>query len=381
MAGRFAIAVWAVAVLVLPTSVTAQEIPSAVDLLRESQYDLSEDGMAFLLDEASQAAFFLLGEVHFSNEIPELLRELWPDLWASAYRHVAAEMSPWMALRAEFPVGGAAPPPFFGLWAAVEVDLVTGPKEEDAAPVLWGTDLEVLMPHLVLRDLVAESPDNPHLREMVEATAGGYRRSQAPALAELLERAAEDQPELTKELHSFVNLARTFAVEADRNAGNRLRASSRREAAMKELFLSHYTSHAEDTGAKVLVRFGRNHLHRGIDRRGVSTLGNFIAEFAAARGVSSFHVAAFAAGGRIRAGLAAVDADETGDDPALALLASAARYRATVFDLRDARPALHAIPASERSATERSLLYWADSYDAILCFSEVTPLRIGRPAR
>lgn len=380
MAGRFAIAVCAVAVLVLPTSVAAQEIPSAVGLLRESQYDLSEDGIVFLLDEASQAAFFLLGEVHFSNEIPELLRELWPELWASGYRHVAAEMSPWMARRAEFPAEGETVPPFFGLWTAAEVELVTGLKEAGAAPVLWGTDLEVLTPHLVLRDLVAEKPDNPHLREMVEATAGGYRRSQAPALAELLEQVAEDQPELAKDHHRFVNLARTFAVEADRLGGDRFRASSRRETAMKELFLSHYSAHAETTAAKVLVRFGRNHLHRGVDRRGVSTLGSFIAEIAGARGLSSFHLAAFAAGGRIRAGLAAVDADETEDDPAFSLLASLARYPATVFDLRDVRRLLHAVPVHERSAPERSLLYWADSYDAILCYSQVTPLWMARAA-
>ena len=44
---------------------------------------------------------------------------------------------------------------------------------------------------------------------------------------------------------------------------------------------------------------GQNHLHRGIDRRGVSTLGNFIAELAIAEGVQSFHVVLFAAGGKI----------------------------------------------------------------------------------
>ena len=162
-----------------------------------------------------------------------------------------------MANRAEFPAGGAAPPPFLGFWTSAEVELVTGLKEEGVAAVLWG-----------------------------------------------------------------------------------------------------------------------------IDRRGVSTLGNFIAEMAGARGLSSFHVAAFAAGGRIRAGLAAVDADETRDDPAFALLASLARHPATVFDLRSVRPALHFIPPGERSPVERSLLYWADSYDAIICFREVTPLgmRRSRPA-
>lgn len=374
MAGRLAIAVCVVVVLVLPTLVTAQEIPAAVDLLRESQYDLSEGGRAFLLEEADQAAFFLLGELHFTKEIPDLLTGLWPDLWRSGYRHVAAEMSPWAANRVEFPRDGAATS-FIGLWTAAEVELVTGLTNEGAPSVLWGSDVEVLSPHLVLRDLAGKNRENPHLKAMVEATAGGYRRSQAYLLGELLERAAAVQPELSEDLHTFGNLAHTFAIETDRLEGERLRASSRREEAMKELFLSHYSAHAEAAGAKVLVRLGRNHLHRGIDRRGVSTLGNFIAETAAARGLTSFHLAAFGAGGRIRSGFATVDADETSHDPAFELLASLARHPATVFDLRPARPALHAILLNKRSAAERSLVYWADSYDAIICFREVTPLR------
>jgi len=374
MAGRFAIAVCAVVVLVLPTSGTSQGIPSVVDLLRESQYDLSEDGRAVLLAEASQAAFFLLGELHFTKEIPDLLTALWPDLWQSGYRHVAAEMSPWTANRAEFPRDGAATS-FIGLWTAAEVELVTGLKREGAPAVLWGSDVEVFSPRLILQELAGENRDNPHLQAMVEATAGGYRRSQASLLGELLEQAAAVQPELSEDLHRFGNIAHTFAVTADRLGGERLKASYRREEAMKELFLSHYSAHAEATGAKVLVRFGRNHLHRGIDRRGVSTLGNLIAEIAAARGLTSFHLAAFGAGGRIRSGFATVDADETSEDPAFELLASLARHPVTVFDLRPARPALHAIPLSKRSAAERSLVYWADSYDAIICFREVTPLR------
>ncbi len=374
MAGRFAIAVCAVAALVLPTTVTSQATPTAVDLLRESQYDLSEGGKTFLLDEADQAAFFLLGELHFTKEIPDLLTGLWPDLWRSGYRHVAAEMSPWAASRAEFPRDGAAMS-FVGLWTAAEVELVTGLKQEEASAVLWGSDVEVILPHLILRDLAGENPDNPHLQATVEATAGGYRRSQASLLGELLERAAAVQPALSEDLHTFGNLARAFAIDTDRFGGERLKASSRREEAMKELFLSHYSAHAEATGAKVLVRLGRNHLHRGIDRRGVSTLGNFIAEIAAARGLTSFHLAAFGAGGQIRSGFATVDADETPHDPAFELLASLARHPATVFDLRPARPALHAIPLNKRSAAEGSLVYWADSYDAVICFREVTPLR------
>src|SRR5262249_47401723 len=122
---------------------------------------------------------------------------------------------------------------------------------------------------------------------------------------------------------------------------------------------------------KVIVAFGQNHMHRGIDRRGVSTLGNFIAEFAASRGLRSFHLAIFAAGGKINLN-GIQDADQRKDDPALQLLASLAKYPATVFDLRPLRQFLRQ-GSRGLSTRDTSLLYWADSYDAILCYREVTP--------
>ena len=55
------------------------------------------------------------------------------------------------------------------------------------------------------------------------------------------------------------------------------------------------------------------------------------------------------------------------------VFASAARYPATVFDVRPIRRALHQIATDKLSATDAGLLYWADSYDAIVCYREVTP--------
>jgi hypothetical protein len=46
----------------------------------------------------------------------------------------------------------------------------------------------------------------------------------------------------------------------------------------------------------------------------------------------------------------------------------------TVFDLRPLRPTLHAIKTL--TARDAGLLYWADSYDAIVCYREVTPITI-----
>ncbi|MFZ0806717.1 MAG: hypothetical protein WAN03_11065, partial [Candidatus Sulfotelmatobacter sp.] len=124
---------------------------------------------------------------------------------------------------------------------------------------------------------------------------------------------------------------------------------------------------------KVLFRFGRNHLHRGYDARGISTLGNFIAEFAVAQNRRVFNVGAFGAGGKAALMGETWDADERQDEPTFALLAASAKYQATIFDLRPLRPLLHRIPEEKRSALEANLIYWADAYDALICYKTVTP--------
>jgi hypothetical protein len=67
-------------------------------------------------------------------------------------------------------------------------------------------------------------------------------------------------------------------------------------------------------------------------------------------------------------------ADERQDEPAFAWLADHAKFRATLYDLRGLRSLLHAVPQEKRSALETNLVYWADAYDALICYQEVTPL-------
>jgi hypothetical protein len=67
------------------------------------------------------------------------------------------------------------------------------------------------------------------------------------------------------------------------------------------------------------------------------------------------------------------DIDQRKDDPAFGVFASAARFPATVFDLRPIRRALHQIALDTLSATDSGLLHWADAYDAMVCYREVTP--------
>jgi hypothetical protein len=144
---------------------------------------------------------------------------------------------------------------------------------------------------------------------------------------------------------------------------------------MKEYFYSRYRAMEMPSSEKFLFRLGRNHLHRGFDSRGISTLGNFISELAFAQGLKCFNVAAFAAGGHYSLRDQMFEADERSVDIAFQFFWEHAKHAGTVFDLRPLRDHLHTINSNSRTELQNRLLYWADSYDAIICYMTVTPLK------
>jgi len=341
--------------------------------LQRHQYDLSGSGRAFLSEEARKVSFFLLGELHGENEIPTLLRQLWPGMWQGGYRYIAAEVSPWAANQLEFSRAGQSK--VVALWSKEEALFVHSQGASQA--VLWGCDMDEFQPELLIRDLSRANPSNVILGRMLGVTKAGYERKMAPELLDLAHELTNIRDLAVDDASLVGNLRSTLEIESNRlKPETKFSAQVGRESLMKELFLLHYREHiGSNSKAKVLARFGRNHLHRGYDARGISTLGNLISEFAFSEHKTVFNVAAFGAGGKASFAGETWDADERGDDLAFDFLASLARYPATVFDLRPIRPILHGIPEDKRNPVEQRLIYWADSYDAILCYKNVSPLQ------
>jgi len=331
---------------------------------------LHDSGEEILLKEAGEHPYFLLGELHGENEIPNLLGDLWPMLWRAGYRHIAAEVSPWAATHLAKPEAeDATPVP--GLWTRTQAANVAR-FASTGYEVLWGCDIEELQPDRLIRQMAQLNPANAHLRAMAEMVAGGYNRKQAPALLQLAESEHPAQDTFAGRVSLWQNTLDTLRVEALRSDSRmRYAASDTRERVMKNLFLAHRKQEPE---GKVLLRFGRNHLHRGMDARGISTLGNFVAEWAFSQGQSVVNVGVFAAGGKEHLAGQTFDADERQDEPAFALLATLAGSSATLFNLRELRSVLRTIPTDKRTALEANLAYWADSYDFLLCYPSVTPL-------
>jgi hypothetical protein len=221
-------------------------------------------------------------------------------------------------------------------------------------------------------DLVKLNPGDTKLQQMIDISARGYNRKQAPQLLSISETIHPTHDAIVDGISLWQNLQDTLRVEALRsNPDTKLAASEARELVMKELVLAHYRQEPE---GKVFLRFGRNHLHRGYDSRGVSTLGNFVSESALAENKSVLNVGAFAAGGKEHLAGETFDADERKDELTFALLASIAGSNATLFDLRTLRPLLHSIARVKRTPLEVNLIYWADSFDLLICYPAVSPL-------
>lgn len=319
-------------------------------LVNQNQRDLATDGRELLSKEAQQASFLLVGGLHGDNETQAFVQLLMSGLAGPTL--AVTEMSPWSANR---------------LFGAIPESAGRGPR---------GADIEAAQLAAMIRDLAAANPEHRVAQEMAALAESGYRRALAGDLLALARRLGDVRDAAPGGVPLVTQLIRSLEVEADRSRPETadLTASLRREAVMKDFFLVHYRAAASGTAKpRVVAAFGRNHLHRGIDRRGVSTLGNFIAELAIAEGARAFNVALFAAGGRISLG-GVQELDERATDPAFEYLASLAKYPATVFDMRPLRAALRNIPVTARTPAQSSLLYWTDSYDAIVCYREVTPL-------
>jgi hypothetical protein len=354
--------------------VTNQAKDRILTVLASHQYDMENEGRNFLLNEAKNNHFFLLGELHGDKEIPALVRVLWPEMWRQGYRHIAAEVSPWAAHQLESVPAGRGPE-VRGLWTKQETTDVRALADPDAN-VVWGCDMEEEQPQYLIRQLTALNPGDSNLRRMVELTKDGYIRKMAPDLLDLAKKSKGDADAVLNDVSLRANLVATLEIENNRlGQDTKMIAQVERERLLKEQFLEHFRHHsAPGTTPKVLLRFGRNHLHRGYDARGISTLGNFIAEFAVAQGSKAFNVGAFGAGGKATLLGNTWDADERQDELTFALLAENAKYAATLFDLRPIRALLHGIPQQKRSALQNNLIYWADSYDALICYKTVTPL-------
>lgn len=343
--------------------------------MRKYQYDVATEGQTFLLSESKNASYFLLGELHGEKEIPQLLYSIWPEMNKQGYSHIVAELSPWSADKLEF---GISPDTLKRevLWSNREAKMLRTKNSTRKNPTIWGCDMEEISIELLVQTLAKENPSDVKLKKLIDQLREGYNRKLAPSLLDNLREYKPANDITINGMPLYASIIGSLKIDSARAfPDTRLKAQIARESLMKTYFYSRYKTLPAENPGKLLFRFGRNHLHRGFDSRGISTLGNFVSELAFAKGLKCFNVAAFAAGGKYSMLDKSFEADERSDDIAFQFFWEHAKYDATVFDLRPIRDYLHSISSQGRTELHKRLLYWADSYDAIICYKTVTPLK------
>lgn len=323
----------------VPTLVTCSQAQTSTDgqaalstQLKANSHALSYNngrlagaGKEFLLREAHSAQFFLIGEEHGLAENPlfaaAFLREL------KGYRYFAAEIGaltatqlesaaqrkPVRQVLADFNHRYPFSLPFFN-WLEEGTLLETALQlPRSKGPILWGLDQEFYFSPVYhferLRQLAPDTNARAVVQEYYEKTQAELARAiqtHNPGSAFIVTATTTDFDKLdtafgskNAEARQILRALRESAEIYQKNTRGAIYANNlQRSQLLKRNFMAYYNAaHATDKQPKVFFKFGAGHVMRGRNYTNVFDLGNFVSEFAAAQGTSSFHVLLMAAGG------------------------------------------------------------------------------------
>jgi len=400
---------------VVLTSVGAaaqQRDPKLLELLEANRYPVSiSDGQLagaggeLLLEEGRAARFALLGEEHGIAEIPAFAAAWFRGLVPAGYRHLAVEVGPDAGVLldsiarlgpeavGEFQRERAPGFPFFILRS--ETGLLTAARAElpDEREAIWGIDYDILGDRYLFPALEAAAPDAEALAVVREIRATGDA-----GLTEVVETgnpghlllwSAPDEPfdRLREALHPpagsradriIETMKETAAINRMFMSGRNWDSNHRRSQWMKRSMTRHLDAARADgeTGPRVMVKLGANHLYRGLNQTRQYDIGAMLAQLAEAEGGRSFHL--LVVGGpqtflsQFNPVALTYESQPAGMlsvvFPTNALVLPDAW---TLFDLRPLRPAIH----DRRVEASQELFDIAFNFDAILVMTGSTPAR------
>lgn len=290
---------------------------------------LTGDGGRLLLAEGRASRFMLVGEQHGIAEVPALTSALFRDLAAHGYRHLAIETGAAVArhlnarLRAVHHDGGLTPEagasaiadfvaahypgvPFYGLREEA-VLLAEAVRALDGAPdVLWGLDYDVMADRYALRRLRELAPGEAagQMADALLATTDSLLtvalETKNPSVlfmfsgdvARLSELRTAYAPAAGGEADQILELLEETLVINQLFARDGYASNVRRAVHLKRQFHRHYADVAGASAepARVLLKFGANHLVRGRNFTETFDLGALTHELAEAAGDRAFGV-------------------------------------------------------------------------------------------
>jgi hypothetical protein len=325
-------------------------------------------GWDWLVQEARDARFTLIGEEHGVRETAELAAALFNALRGSGYTRMAIELSPIIAQDIE---AAARRNGLQGI-----VDFFSGPdtwspvylREEaqflaaviHAAPrserVLWGLDREIFSDRYLISRLEARVPQRAResFSRLKEASTTAWAQqnpflfSQDPALVSAV-RAAWPNPDRESDM-ILRTLEESLAINAVARTGTAWASLQRRAQWMRDNLAARLREErGPGSPPKVMLKFGYNHMIRGANYVNIFDVGSMSDEVAALNGGRAFHILVLPGPGSRQAVLGpgrsfvSVSSDEfdefkAGDQRLTHVLSNANATGHEVIDLRALRP-------------------------------------------
>lgn len=332
-------------------------------------------GWDWLVKEARDARFTLIGEEHGVAETAQFSAALFNALRGSGYSRMAIELSPIIAqdIEAAARRSGlqgivdffAAPDTWHPMYLREEAQFLAAvinavPRSEH---VLWGLDREIFSDRYLISKLEARVPQRAResFARLKEASMNALARhkenpspenlfifSQDPAVVSAV-RTAWSNPDRESDM-IMRTLEESLAINAVARTGSAW-ASSERRAQWKRNNLAARLREERGRGAppKVMMKFGYNHMIRGANYVNVFDVGAMTDEVAALSEGRAFHILVLPGPGSHQAVLGpgrsfvSVSSDEfdefrAGDQRLTRVLSNANATGHEVIDFRALRP-------------------------------------------
>ncbi len=319
-------------------------------------------GWDWLVQEARDARFTLIGEEHGVRETAQLSAALFTALRGSGYSRTAIELSPIIAQDIEAAARShglqgivdffAYPDTWSPMYLREEAEFLAAVI--DAAPrnerVLWGFDREIFSDRYLIARLAPRVPRRAResFARLKEASTNAWAQqqpfifSQGPAVVSAV-RAAWPNPDRDSDV-ILRTLEESLAINTMANAW----ASSQRRAQWMRDNLAGLLR-AGGLPPKVMLKFGYNHMIRGANYVNIFDVGSMADEVATLSGDRAFHILVLPGPGSRQAVLGpgrsfvSVSSDEfdefrTGDQRLTRVLSNTDATGHEVIDLRALRP-------------------------------------------
>ena len=309
----------------VPEAAFMQKVAAAESGFQASDPDLHGPGAKTLATAVNQARYVLIGEAHFSREIPRFTVALCHLMATQGLHAMAVEMGPEAARRVNANLRRSDRVARLSAFMRAHPDgmaFQNGKDESDMAAAcareagqsfqVWGLDQEFLgASGFLLEDMAAASP-GPVARAAIEHLRALDRAATADAIAfgtpsKFLIYTVSDQQMDEARLaivtdggnrarQLFASLAETRSIYLAAASGQG--DPNGRRAKLIKRTLTGYLAKSPDNG-RFLMKFGDVHMAKGINALRQRDLGNFVAERADGEGALSLHVLVMGAEGSL----------------------------------------------------------------------------------